>query len=380
MNTLFVLLRLLNYLILLGFTLYSKHPFTWVDWAVSLVVVTWGTWDLWKKPNEETKFMSYGVWLEGIAVTCWVVTIQSDVLLFAYISPLARASIHLSFVERALIWIFSSFATLFIGGWMTGTSTLIPLIVSFLVMAYSSIVASLVSERERAQRLMALSEFEKEQRIRDQERIRVSRQLHDTMGQYWIAVIRTIDVAEAVELPEKQIFIKKARSAAEQGLEEMRKIVRNWNDGKQTPEQWIDFALKSIERLRELTNIGIELEYSKVEWVLFDHPGEISELVARTIIESLSNSIRHGKATKIWVHIHEQENVFKLIIRDNGIGFSNRGNTDTHQVGIGFRSLEEMTREIGGRIQIKSAPYRGATIDLIIPFQKKVMREGRKYD
>lgn len=365
MNALFVLMRLLNYLLLLGFTIYFSHSLTLGEWVVSLLVVSWGTWDYWKKSNDGEKRMRYGVWLELLAITAWITTVQRDVLLFAYISPLARASIHLSIRDRVLLFISSGIVIGLYGWWVPGSHIFIPLLVLFFVGAYSSIIGSLLNERKRAQRLIGLSKFEKEQSVRDKERIRISRQLHDTMGQYWTAVIRTIDAAEAVDMPSKQIFIQKARKAAELGLEEMRKVVRNSNEGKRTPEQWIDFALKSLERLKEFTTIKIEINCPDGEWELFHQRVEMSELIARTMIESLSNAIRHGKATNVWIEICEHNHVIKLSIRDNGVGLLKDMATGN---GMGFQSLQEMTNDVGGTYQIESKRNYGTTIILKIPF------------
>jgi signal transduction histidine kinase len=368
MNLFFILLRLFNYILLVGFSLYYNHSLTWMEWLVTAMVVGWGAWDRWKKPNDDIKWMRYGVWLEVIAITCWVVSVQSYVLLFAFISPLARASIHLSIRDRIVILIYCSISAFGYGWWVPGSIFFIPILTYLFVVAYSSLIGSLMSERQRAQRLIGLSKFEREQRVREQERIRISRQLHDTMGQYWTAVIRTIDVAEAVDLPEKQLFIQKARTAAEQGLEEMRKIVRNSNDGKQTPEQWIDFAMKSTKRIKDLTNIEIEEDVSKIDWEHYQQRVEISELMARTIIESLSNAIRHGKATRIWLCMCDKDQDLNLSIRDNGVGFLR----ETHSGGgLGLQSLQEMTRDVGGTFRIESERYQGTAIHLRIPNQKR---------
>jgi signal transduction histidine kinase len=346
--------------------MYFGHSLSWGEWVVSVIATAWGTWDFLKKPNDDEKRLRYGVWFEEIAITFWIATIRSDVLLFAYISPLARASIHLSIRDRFLLFTSSCIAIAFYGWWVPGSHIFIPLLVLLFVGTYSSMIGSLVNERQRAQRLIGLSEFEREQSVREHERIRISRQLHDTMGQYWTAVIRTIDVAEAVDMPKKQAFIQKAREAAELGLKEMRTIVRNSNDGKQSPEQWIDFALKSLERLKELTNINIEVNVPDSDWELFYQRVEISELIARTLIESLSNAIRHGKATMIWIDISEHHHEINLSIRDNGVGLIidvQYGN------GMGFQSLQEMTKEVGGTFQIESERNHGTKIMLQIPFE-----------
>jgi signal transduction histidine kinase len=366
MNVFFVLIRMLNYLLLIGLIIYFDHSLTWSEWMISLPVMIWGIWDFWKKPNDDVKFLCYGVWLEGLTITCWIATVRSDVLLFAYISPLTRASIHLSFRDRILFFISSGMMIGLYGWWIPASHIFIPLLALFFVGAYSSIIGSLVNERKRAQRLLGLSEFEKEQSVRENERIRISRQLHDTMGQYWTVVIRTIDAAEAVDMPSKQIFIQKARKAAELGLEEMRKVVRNSNEGKRTAEQWIHFALKSLERLKELTSIEIEMDCPDKEWEIYNQRLDVSELLARTMLESLSNAIRHGKATKVWIKIFEHKYGVILSIRDNGVGLVKDIQKSN---GIGFQSLQEMTKDVGGTFQIESERNNGTTITLNIPFE-----------
>lgn len=61
------------------------------------------------------------------------------------------------------------------------------------------------------------------------------------------------------------------------------------------------------------------------------------------------------------------------MIRDNGIGISTGKNSGT---GMGFRSLKEMTSDVGGRFNIKSVPYRGTSIKLIIPYHTVTRSEG----
>lgn len=363
MNALFVLMRLINYLLLLGFTIYFDHSFSSLEWVISVLVMAWGTWDLWKKPTDDEKKMRYGVWFEALAITVWIATVQSNFLLVAYLSPLARTSIHLSIRDRILLFISSSMVIGLYRWWVPGSHIFIPLLILFFLGSYSSLIGGLINERKRAQRLIGLSEFEKDQTVRDNERIRISRQLHDTLGQYWTAVIRTIDAALVVDMPSKQIFIQNARKAAEQGLEEMRTIVRGSNDGIRTSKEWIDYALKSVERLKELTNVNIEINRIDV-YVFIDQPVEIGELIARTIIESISNAIRHGMATMIRIDICKYEHEIDLSIRDNGVGLIKDMQKGS---GMGLQSINEMTKEVGGIFQIESERNKGIAIILKIP-------------
>lgn len=365
MNALFIALRFVGYLFLFGIAYYHSHDFHWFGWFVSFAAISWGTWDAWKKPNEERRKMRYGILLECFLISCWTATIHNGILLFAFLSPLARASIHLRLTDRGFVFLYACLVATASWIWMPGTEIIVPLSTFVFVVAYSSVIGSLMNERARSRQLMALSDFEKEQRVRDHERVRISRRLHDTMGQYWVAVIRMIDAAEAVDGAGKMDCIRQARQAAEQGLQEMRKIVRNGNDGTQTPEQWFAFALSSIKRLKKIAHLSIECDYNEINWERFRHPYEAGELVARTILESISNAIRHGHATKISVSILDKDLEFTMLIKDNGSGFRHEKSTHIPQ-GIGLKSLTEFAKTVGGKISIDSGSKKGTQIQLII--------------
>jgi signal transduction histidine kinase len=368
MNKFFVMLRFLMYIMLFSIFLYYSGPILgWIKWIMTFMAIGWGTWDLWKKPDESLQLMRRGVWTEMVVISFWVFLLQGYILLFAFISPLIRSSVHLKFLDRITVFILSvGFVSLFVWG-SPGSNIWIPFIVFVTLTIYGSIIGEFMNEREKARRLIVLSSFEREQMVRDQERVRISHQLHDTMGQYWTAVIRSIDVAVALDLPKKETYLLKAREAAEQGLKEMREAVQRWNEGKQTPSQWMQFAVSSIERLKELTQIDIQVQLAEIDWNRFNRSIEVSEFISRSILESLTNAIRHGYASKAWILIKLEETRLRVIVRDNGIGFSIG---EELSQGIGFISLQQMAKDIGGELQVESAPNHGTTVHLAISYHR----------
>jgi signal transduction histidine kinase len=367
MNKLFVFLRMINYAIVIIMLLYNHVSVSVFQMGLTVLVCLWGIWDFWKKPHDTYHKMRLGVWAEIIAITLWLLSLHNDVLLFAFISPLARASIHLLTIGRLTVYIYIIMITTFEGIHYSISHIWIQLLVFTLILIYSSVLSMLLKERDNARRLLALSAFEREQHARNRERVRMSRQLHDTMGQYWTSVIRALDVAEVIDLPEvKQEFLQKAKEAAVLGLEEMRKTVRNENDRKQTPEQWLEFGLQSLKRIQDLTNIGIQYQLEDIQWKWFSQPTDIAETLTRTMIEGVSNAIRHGKASLIKIFLQSKADHLRLIIRDNGVGFTEK---TTHSEGMGLLSLRSLAEESGGKLVIDGSTFRGTTIFLSIPFQ-----------
>ncbi|MED1204626.1 sensor histidine kinase [Heyndrickxia acidicola] len=363
MNRLFVLLRLVNYALPVGYVIYFRGGLTLWQLLLSAMVCMFGVWDIWKKPDEKAGRMRLGVWLELAGVGLWIIVIPNSILFCALISPITRSAIHLSYADRLGVYFFSLAGALFYFWIYPIDLPWIAMIVITGILLYSSVIGELIRERELARRLVALSVFDQEQAASDRERVRISRQLHDTTGQYWTAVIRAIDVALALPQPENHVYLKKAREAAGLGLQEMRRLVRSWDEGERTAEQWLRYGIESLKQMEELTNVEIQLQLSPIDWNAFNQPDETGEAVARTMMEAVTNGIRHGKATKMAIWFQEKEDGISLYIRDNGASFL------SETKGIGLKSLQELAMGLGGKLLIEGVPSRGTTVHLIVPFK-----------
>ena len=79
--------------------------------------------------------------------------------------------------------------------------------------------------------------------------------------------------------------------------------------------------------------------------------------------ESISNGIRHGKATAFWVELKSEESYVRLLISDNGSGADLR----TLKKGFGLSAMTESAERLGGIIELSSALEDGLELTASIP-------------
>ena len=85
------------------------------------------------------------------------------------------------------------------------------------------------------------------------------------------------------------------------------------------------------------------------------------------LIEVLSNSLRHGKATKINVIMNFTDNDFVISFKDNGIGTE-----DIKEIGFGLKNIKERTEEIGGTVDISSKLENGFFVKIVVPKEREI--------
>jgi signal transduction histidine kinase len=90
---------------------------------------------------------------------------------------------------------------------------------------------------------------------------------------------------------------------------------------------------------------------------------EVEVMFLRTTQELLANVRKHAKATHVTVTLSYISDVVALDIRDDGVGFV----SDTAMGGFGLRGLRERTQQLGGTVDVDSAPGEGTTVSVTIP-------------
>jgi signal transduction histidine kinase len=371
MRVTFILLRSIGYTVtLLGLTR-TQPALPWWQWVISFAVALWCVWDQWKKATDTHQVMRKGVWLEWLLVTLWAVLVREPFVLFLYLSPLARSCMHLLWFDSLSVLLSSIFASTAMCVWLhtplwfryseVGTYIAVGL--------YTFVIGELNSERDKLRRELTISAFRRAERMKDEERLRIASELHDVMGQYWTAVVRALDVAMLMEGNERLQFIEKARRAALDGLQEMRSAVHRWNEGRQTAREWMAFMKSSVHRLADTTGIRIHLNISEPQWELFGQQQQrVAEVICRTVIESMTNAVRHGQATSMTIDIRPVNNEeVRVSIRDDGSGIkviSTQGESE----GIGLKTMRELAGSIGGTLHLHSKRGFGVTVLLIIPY------------
>jgi len=198
------------------------------------------------------------------------------------------------------------------------------------------------------------------------ERNRISREIHDSVGHSLSTIIIQLGAIEKIAKENGQAASQMAanlRDFTRKGLEEIRKALKELK-----PKEFKEYeTILSLENLikdfSKLTGIDVKLTFTKSKWNL----DEKSSLVLyRAVQEFLSNSAKHGKATKINIYIHYDDELI-VTLKDNGIG------TDEIKPGMGLTSLAERIKEIGGSLSYESKRNNGF-------FMRIALKSGGLYE
>jgi signal transduction histidine kinase len=243
-------------------------------------------------------------------------------------------------------------------------------------------------ERLRQQREQALERAERSQReleeayaglrqltgrlesAKEEERSRMSRELHDEFGQ----------TLTAAKLNLQMLRQASADPAAVQRLDDSIRMVdgmirqaRNIALGLRPPlldEAGLVPALEQhLKSLAERSGVGIQFDASP--GVAATPPG-LNTTVFRVIQEAVSNALRHAQAKTIRVTLRDEPDALILSVDDDGVGFdpeavSLRTKRGEH---LGLLGMTERVRAAGGTIALESRPGRGSRISARIPYPK----------
>ncbi len=231
------------------------------------------------------------------------------------------------------------------------------------------LIASDLSETKRAeQELRASSEQLRNLAahllsVREEERARISREVHDELGQSLTAV--KMDLAWlAGRLPRRngQMLkrIRSTRQLADSIIQSIRRISTELRPGV------LDLGLAAaVEwQVQEFqARSGIQCKVRLLTQEVF--APDVSTALFRILQETLTNVARHAKATRAEVVLQKQRDRLVLLIRDNGRGFDQADASLSKSLGL--LGMRERAAILGGRVNISSAPGKGTTVTAWIP-------------
>ncbi|MFS0779331.1 PAS domain-containing protein [Neobacillus sp. 3P2-tot-E-2] len=196
--------------------------------------------------------------------------------------------------------------------------------------------------------------------VQEEERKRLSRNLHDGIGQNLYSHLITINrLLSEMDHP----LLEQMQKEATQLIEEIRDI--SW---ELRPSVLDDLGLvpairSFLSRFSESYHIDVFFE------CVLNRRLDISiELtIYRIIQEALTNIRKYAEVSNASVTIREFDEIVRVMIEDKGIGFD----LDSQSRGVGLFSMDERTRAVGGELTINSLPGRGTRIILEVPSTPK---------
>ena len=195
-----------------------------------------------------------------------------------------------------------------------------------------------------------------------EERKRVSREIHDTVGYVLTNIIMMMEAAALLPNEKKtkrNEILFTARNQAQKGLSETRAALRHLRNEKIVKTYGINMIEELVSVFQEATGIDIKVEYGNLSGFTNDR---IDAIIFRTIQEGMTNAFRHGMATVIRINFWITGKTLRVSIHDNGIG--SKEIVD----GIGVAGMRERISDIGGTIDIRNVDD-GFKIDVEIPLE-----------
>lgn len=195
--------------------------------------------------------------------------------------------------------------------------------------------------------------------VQEEERKRLSRNLHDGIGQNLYSHLITINrLLSEMEHP----LLQQMQKEATQLIEEIRDI--SW---ELRPSVLDDLGLVPAIRsflTRFSENYGIDVYF---ECVLSGRLNISIELtIYRIIQEALTNIRKYADVSEATVTVREMDHTVRVMIEDKGVGFE----LNTQPRGVGLFSMDERARAVGGELTINSTLGKGTKIILEIPISR----------
>lgn len=235
------------------------------------------------------------------------------------------------------------------------------------------LINALLAERQSREQLASAHDKLRQYalRIEDQatlqERNRIAREIHDSLGHSLTA--QSIQLENALMYlpthPDKtQHYLTEAKQLGAQALREVRQSVASLRSNPLQGKA-VDQAIATLLQTFKATT-GLTLHTSlRIPSGL---PLELSTMLYRILQEALTNIHKHSHATEVTVRLGQEDDQLQLYIADNGHGFNPMQTT----TGFGLQSMQERSTSLGGRFWLQSQPGQGCQILVSVPLTEQV--------
>jgi signal transduction histidine kinase len=199
------------------------------------------------------------------------------------------------------------------------------------------------------------------------ERNRIARDLHDTLAQGFAGIAFQLE-AVATRLTEApaqaQQHLNLALNMVRHSLGEARRSVMNLRSA----------ALENGDLAKALTETARQLSGHKPVDISVQTIGAVRPLpptiesnLLRIGQEAITNSLKHGLASRIEIELSYLPRTILMRIRDDGKGFEFPSPSRTNGAHFGLLGMQERAKQMGARLDLKSSPSHGATVEVEAP-------------
>lgn len=239
----------------------------------------------------------------------------------------------------------------------------------------NKIQKQIIEQTKISQKIANEKAEEQEKRIQEivsQERNRLARELHDSVSQQLFAASMLMSaITESTSISDERITkqLKTVEQMIQQSQLEMRALLLHLRP--------VALKGKSLqEGMQELLNELLQKVPLEVRWKVEEFPLDkgVEDHLFRILQESISNTLRHAKATTLEVLLIQRDEFIILRVVDNGMGF----NLEESKTGsYGLQNMHERAVEIGGLLKVVSVQNKGTRLEVKVPI---IISKGEEDD
>ena len=202
-------------------------------------------------------------------------------------------------------------------------------------------------------------------RAAEEERRRISRELHDDTAQRLAALLVHLRLVGLEEVGERRtILMEELREGLQEAAEGVRRIARGLRPPSLEDAGVVAALQAHIRNLFENQAIRTSFDAGAVDQLL-DDDGKL--ILYRVVQEALTNVLRHSGAAMVNVAVHADGSEVVAVVEDDGEGFDDR--RVGAGAGLGLLGMKERAASVGGSVRVESAPGSGTRVRLSIPQQ-----------
>lgn len=198
------------------------------------------------------------------------------------------------------------------------------------------------------------------------ERIRMSREIHDTLLQSLIGVALQLDVLGSSDSvsEESRTALTRVRRELEEDIRETRQSIWNLRSPKLEHSDLASTLREAGRRIAAGAAVGVHVT---VEGTPRRLRLDIEQEILRITEQALVNAVRHASASEVAVGLHFDPHAVRLTVTDNGRGFDLSQISGESNFHYGLASMRERAEELGGRFTLRTEPGRGTAIEASVP-------------
>ncbi|HVK21833.1 MAG TPA: sensor histidine kinase [Actinokineospora sp.] len=199
------------------------------------------------------------------------------------------------------------------------------------------------------------------------ERTRLSREIHDSVGQGLSSINLLLQAAEQ-EWDRRPAaahdHVHTAAATARDGLDEVRRVVLDLAPAELAGDQSGTALPEALARAAAQSGLDVDV---RIHGDLLPLRPEVAAALLRTARGALANVREHAEAARVVVTLTYQEDEVLLDVRDDGRGFVQGQVSASPLRGQGLRGIRERAEQLGGRAEVESTVGEGTTVSVRFP-------------